>query len=255
MLAFVRHYWCLIYVLYRIHPIHDSYADLIALTVAPTLLTNMSEPAVKRVKLDKEASEELAKLSGFDDFMSEFELALFVPAPGSALDDEIETAILKCEEMGNAVSTEVPEVQNNATVQDCNSSSSPDEKSPFSIFENEQAGTSVTSPGEDEEKRAPVPTACDMGTVATLKKAMAGNSRLVGSFTALKVTYLKLCKEFNFLLGKFNDNERVKIELIHENNELRKLLVDVIKERELDRKKYKEDILALQGKINDVVLH
>lgn len=107
--------------------------------------------------------------------------------------------------------------------------------------------SSITSP-----ELTPLGKALDdyinTNTVLTLKLAMANTSRLIGTFTALKSTYLKLCKEFNYLLSKFNENEKIKIELIHENNQLRKLLVDTIKEKELDRKKYKSE-LALVGKI------
>ncbi|OBA21640.1 hypothetical protein METBIDRAFT_22107, partial [Metschnikowia bicuspidata var. bicuspidata NRRL YB-4993] len=88
------------------------------------------------------------------------------------------------------------------------------------------------------------PVQPNMETVAILKRSMASSSRLIGTFTALKTTYIKLCKEFNFLLGKFNENERIKIELIHENNELRKLLYETIKEKELDRKQYKAELVA-----------
>lgn len=83
---------------------------------------------------------------------------------------------------------------------------------------------------------------CD--TVALLKQELANHSRLVGTYTTMKSAYLKLCSEFNYLLGKFNDNERIKLNLIHENNELRQLLVDVIKEKELDRRRYKEELLG-----------
>ncbi|ODV76701.1 uncharacterized protein CANTADRAFT_42470, partial [Suhomyces tanzawaensis NRRL Y-17324] len=73
-------------------------------------------------------------------------------------------------------------------------------------------------------------------TVASIKQAMINTSKLTSLFTTLKVTYLKLCKEFNYLLSKFNENEKVKIELIHENNELKRLLADIMKEREKDKR-------------------
>lgn len=94
------------------------------------------------------------------------------------------------------------------------------------------------------------PTSCksiDPATVQEIKQSMAGTSRLIGTFTLLRSTYLKLCKEFNYLLGKFNENERIKIELIHENNQLRELLFDSIKEKELNRKKYCADLKALKA--------
>lgn len=118
----------------------------------------------------------------------------------------------------------------------------------LSLFEmGEVPHSSITSP-----ELTPLGKAQDdyvsTNTVLTLKLAMANTSRLIGTFTALKSTYLKLCKEFNYLLTKFNENEKIKIELIHENNQLRKLLVDTIKEKELDRKKYKSE-LAQVGNI------
>lgn len=120
--------------------------------------------------------------------------------------------------------------------------------SPFESIGQSETSVSTEEHGEDTEKVAVDTTPDwekpDMHTVGVLKRSMASGSRLIGTFTALKTTYLKLCKEFNFLLGKFNENERIKIELIHENNELRKLLYETIKEKELDRKKYKTELLA-----------
>lgn len=111
------------------------------------------------------------------------------------------------------------------------------------------SSTSASSPEEDVVVKKEMATGIpeNTSTIATLKRAMRDSSRMIGTFTTLKTTYLKLCKEFNYLLGKFNENEKIKIELIHENNELRKLLVDVIKEKELDRKKYKDEIKALNS--------
>ncbi|EGW35802.1 uncharacterized protein SPAPADRAFT_59014 [Spathaspora passalidarum NRRL Y-27907] len=80
----------------------------------------------------------------------------------------------------------------------------------------------------------------NMNTIASIKQAMVDTSKLLGLYTTLKVTYLKLCKEFNYLLTKFNENERIKIELIHENNELKKLLYDLIKEREIEKREQKQ---------------
>lgn len=118
--------------------------------------------------------------------------------------------------------------------------------SPFECYVKQESVTSDENARAYELKiQAPAAEIC-ADTVATLKRAMAGGSRLAGTFTVLKVTYLKLCKEFNFLLGKFNENERIKIELIYENNELRKLLWNTIKEREMDRKQYKAQLAELQ---------
>lgn len=121
------------------------------------------------------------------------------------------------------------------------SETSPTDLSPFEP--NEHSHSSISSentPTGPTSKHHT--TSVDVSTIAAVKRAMADTSRLIGTFTILKTTYLKLCKEFNYLLGKFNENEKIKIELIHENNQLRKLLVDTIKEKELDRKKYKADL-------------
>lgn len=88
----------------------------------------------------------------------------------------------------------------------------------------------------------------NLETVTLLKKSMGDHSRLLGVFEVLKTTYMNLCKEFNYLLGKFNDNERVKINLIHENNQLRQLLIDTIKEKELDRQRYQNELAALRAR-------
>jgi hypothetical protein len=87
-------------------------------------------------------------------------------------------------------------------------------------------------------------TTVNAATVVSIKQSMINTSKLTSLFTTLKVTYLKLCKEFNYLLTKFNENEKIKIELIQENNELKKLLTEIIKDRELDRKNFKRELLA-----------
>lgn len=107
----------------------------------------------------------------------------------------------------------------------------------------EQDQSSLTSEELEPEKLKPH---ANTKTVASLKSAISDHSRLVGVFSVLKTTYLNLCREFNYLLSKFNDNERVKINLIHENNQLRQLLVDTIKEKELDRQRYNQEIAALR---------
>lgn len=121
------------------------------------------------------------------------------------------------------------------------SDTSPKDLSPFEL--NETPHSSITSSDEvPHTKPTSSDTTVNSDTVLCMKKAMADSSRLIGTFTTLKATYLKLCKEFNYLLSKFNENEKIKIELIHENNQLRKLLVDTIKEKELDRKKYRAEL-------------
>lgn len=87
------------------------------------------------------------------------------------------------------------------------------------IFEYNSPSTSVSS-AED--------TNVNLDTVASLKRSMTDTSRLITTFTTLKTTYLKLCTEFNYLLGKFNENEKLKVQLIHENNELRRVLAEVL---------------------------
>lgn len=123
--------------------------------------------------------------------------------------------------------------------------------SPFESYVKQESVTSGENENDNEKVFEPqqktASTVC-VETVATLKKSIASSSRLIGTFTALKTTYLKLCKEFNFLLGKFNENERIKIELIHENNELRKLLWEAIRDREMDRKQYKTQLASLEKK-------
>lgn len=125
------------------------------------------------------------------------------------------------------------------------SNTSPND-SPFETFIKQESVTSGDNEKSYEQQRKQPSSVICANTVATLKRSIAGSSRLIGTFTALKTTYLKLCKEFNFLLGKFNENERIKIELIHENNELRKLLWDAIKDREMDRKQYKAQLAQLE---------
>lgn len=127
------------------------------------------------------------------------------------------------------------------------SDTSPKDLSPFET--NETSHSSITSSDEVPDTKlsaSNIDSTVNKETVCGLKRAMAENSRLVGTFTTLKSTYLKLCREFNFLLAKFNENEKIKIELIHENNQLRKLLVDTITEKELDRKKYRAELDLLR---------
>lgn len=77
-------------------------------------------------------------------------------------------------------------------------------------------------------------TKINLDTVSHVKNLMIDNSRTIGLYSTLKTTYLKLCKEFNYLLQKFNDNEKIKMELIQENEELKKLVADLLKERETE---------------------
>ncbi|ODQ80091.1 hypothetical protein BABINDRAFT_25760, partial [Babjeviella inositovora NRRL Y-12698] len=67
--------------------------------------------------------------------------------------------------------------------------------------------------------------------IARLKQKMLSTHKLISTMTLLQSTYLKLCKEFNYLLEKFNKNEKAKIMLIQENKELRILLKELLDER------------------------
>lgn len=165
------------------------------------------------------------------------------------LDAEIDKAL----EIGIGTVTNddsVIDIKRSATPFNSSSNTSP-HTSPFDCYVKQESITSGEYEDENvkeepQETNKTFASGVCADTVATLKKTMASNSRLIGTFTTLKTTYLKLCKEFNFLLGKFNENERIKIELIHENNELRRLLWETIKDREMDRKEYKAQ-LALLG--------
>lgn len=152
------------------------------------------------------------------------------------LDEQIEQALSLCDENLNPCTESGSVYKTNTSLR----SASPEAESiptGSSLFEDAfGCESAVSSPPQNEDKNgAPV----NLETVALLKQSMASHSRLVGTFTVLKSTYLKLCREFNFLLGKFNENERIKIELIHENNELRRLLWETIHEKELDRRQYR----------------
>lgn len=185
---------------------------------------HVDEPAIKRVKLE-------LKDTDFDSFMTQMERenSAGLDAQINDIFDEFNDIIL-----ANHMKTNIA------------SETSPNDLSPFEP--NEHTNSSITSTEEVPLKKQPAPQedTINPATVFSLKKAMADTSRLIGTFTTLKTTYLKLCKEFNYLLSKFNENEKIKIELIHENNQLRKLLVDTIKEKELDRKKYKTDLDKLR---------
>ncbi|RCK56502.1 Protein ATC1/LIC4 [Candida viswanathii] len=74
----------------------------------------------------------------------------------------------------------------------------------------------------------------NLDTVSYVKSLMIDNSKIIGLYSTLKTTYLKLCKEFNYLLQKFNDNEKIKMELIQENEELKKLVADLLKDKEME---------------------
>lgn len=77
-------------------------------------------------------------------------------------------------------------------------------------------------------------TKVNLDTVSYVKNLMIDNSKTIGLYSTLKTTYLKLCKEFNYLLQKFNDNEKIKMELIQENEELKKLIANLLKDKEAE---------------------
>ena len=51
-------------------------------------------------------------------------------------------------------------------------------------------------------------TKANLDTISYVKSLMIDSSKLLGLYSTLKNTYLKLCKEYNYLLTKFNDNEK-----------------------------------------------
>lgn len=197
-----------------------------------------NEPPLKRAKI------EIPDHSDFENFISEIEKETerftnhkSFNDPKSSLEEQIEIELLKFGDENEFLDMLLQDHSVSSRGSPCTST-----------FEAEgHPSTSASSPEEDiTVKKEPRDVRENSSTIATLKRAMRDSSRMIGTFTTLKTTYLKLCKEFNYLLGKFNENEKIKIELIHENNELRKLLVDVIKEKELDRKKYKDELKALR---------
>lgn len=186
---------------------------------------NPHEPPTKKVKVE-------SKDDGFDLFMTGAQ-----GDAASGLDAQINDIL---DEFNDIIEAEQLKT-------DTASDSTPKVMSPFDL--DGRPHSSITSNEEvlQTKDTSHQDTHVNTATVFTLKQAMANTSRLIGTFTALKTTYLKLCKEFNYLLSKFNENEKIKIELIHENNQLRKLLVDTIKEKELDRKKYKADLALMKN--------
>ncbi|GEQ70084.1 hypothetical protein JCM33374_g3760 [Metschnikowia sp. JCM 33374] len=205
------------------------------------------------VKIENAADASIAQ--DFDNFMAEMEsdTAFFSRkrklSNSSALDAELHEELAKPIDL--EPENKPPEKDSTPPTVDhisLPSSNASPRTSPFESIEQSETSVSTQENGDDDTKPSKTTTGewiqPDLETVAMLKRSMASSSRLIGTFTALKTTYLKLCKEFNFLLGKFNENEKIKIELIHENNELRKLLWETIKEKELDRKQYKADLKA-----------
>ena len=69
---------------------------------------------------------------------------------------------------------------------------------------------------------------------------MIDSSKLLGLYSTLKNTYLKLCKEYNYLLTKFNDNEKAKLQLIQENEELKQAMAELLQDRSSKREESQE---------------
>lgn len=209
----------------------------------------VSEPKLKRAKLEApDACSSLDEL--FMETASSNSTTPPVRIEDELLDEEISKALASINEYNSNPST---------------SSSSPEDLSPFdsptiissaSDLSNHELLEGQHKESEiHEEKRVNMPVksmvsqlpTVNLDTISTIKAKMLDTSRFISTFTTLKSTYLKLCKEFNYLLTKFNENEKIKIELIHENNELKKLLTQIITERELERKKNnrKRDFLSV----------
>lgn len=109
----------------------------------------------------------------------------------------------------------------------------------FSPFDTPISASSVTDEEiESGKKEKPASPIINLTTLTSIKKSMVDTSKLISLFTTLKTTYLKLCKEFNYLLSKFNENEKVKIQLIQENLKLKNLLSELIINREQDKKAF-----------------
>ena len=66
------------------------------------------------------------------------------------------------------------------------------------------------------------------------------DSSKLGLYSTLKNTYLKLCKEYNYLLTKFNDNEKAKLQLIQENEELKQAMAELLQDRSSKREESQE---------------
>lgn len=174
-----------------------------------------------------------------DDFGADFDAYIKVESPEGfagltppmleqSISDEINEALLSFDEFHKSSSFSSP----NTVVFD----SSPENSGSITSHEDDEAVAS--------KHKAP---GVDYGTIAALKRSMIDTSKVISTFTTLKTTYLKLCKEFNYLLTMFNDNERIKIELINENNELKRLLTEVITDREADRKELRRLQAQLSG--------
>lgn len=223
------------------------------------------EPLQKRQKTSQKepiGTHTYHDSADFDKFMLDLEhQPIYSQAP--PLEDEIDQALKSFMNLAGKepapISMQMAGITNatseDAKFTDLSSTASPINQSTFDS-PNNLTNASVSSHEEEASKATniiknePFPQAIQQphaiaSTVTAIKRSMADTSKFISTFTTLKTTYLKLCKEFNYLLSKFNDNERIKIELINENNELKSLLMEIIKERELERKRHRQgDLLG-----------
>lgn len=233
------------------------------------------EPSRKKQKTDQKTGQSTVKPQPstaahashdpleFEQFMLDLEQNSHAypqkPDDHSPLEDEIDQALKSFMAFNhNGPGSEEARLMSNPTeaqeipkFTDLSSTASPINQSTFdsphtltnaSVSSNEEETSKAKATGNKEipDKPSQQPHAI-ASTVTAIKRSMTDTSKFISTFTTLKTTYLKLCKEFNYLLSKFNDNERIKIELIHENNELKSLLMKIIKERELERKSQREN--------------
>lgn len=167
---------------------------------------------------------------------------------GDNINDEIEKLLsLDQIEMGtNDDSVHERSKPNGNTSKTTQFTDSPSNSSPFdSPVETVTTNTSVCDDENKHTSMIPAEPKINKNTISSIKKSMMDTSKFISTFTTLKTTYLKLCKEFNYLLSKFNENEKIKIELINENNELKNLLMEIITEREMEKRKARSSIDSL----------
>ena len=105
--------------------------------------------------------------------------------------------------------------------------------------------TSTFSPTDSISTVATEPeTKANLDTISYVKSLMIDSSKLLGLYSTLKNTYLKLCKEYNYLLTKFNDNEKAKLQLIQENEELKQAMAELLQDRSSKKRRKSRKALA-----------
>ncbi|KAK6200914.1 uncharacterized protein RJT21DRAFT_29167 [Scheffersomyces amazonensis] len=213
------------------------------------------EPLAKRQKLESDTHTSNSNNEAIIDLEIDKlfnEINASIPSPEeSKLDDEINRVLSTINGFeDNAISS-----HNNDDILLSSTSSATttinDKNSPFDSLSDENIGSSATTDTTFNENDNQNNSKINPDTVMTLKQSMISTSKLISLFTTLRTTYLKLCKEFNYLLTKFNDNEKIKIELIHENNELRNLLTEIIKDREIEKKQHKLQLEKLEQQLQN----